>query len=125
MRFSFLTGTLREHQGQRRPKLIEKFKRGKIDILLATGILDEGFDAPNVRFLILAGGGKAEHRQHQRIGRGRRASEGKDTLYVVDFRDRGHYLGKHSEARLAAYKAQPAFTVTELTVAELEEMFAA
>jgi len=124
MRFAFLTGTLREHQGVRRRRIIEKFKAGQIDVLISTSILDEGFDAPDTRFLILAGGGKAEHRQTQRIGRGMRASEGKHELTVIDFMDRGHYLGKHSEARLAGYKAEEAFNVTEVAAEDLREMLA-
>lgn len=122
MNFAFLTGSLKEHQGTRRPRIVRTFKEGAIDILVATGILDEGFDAPNVRFLILAGGGKAEHLQTQRIGRGRRADTGKDELIAIDFLDRGHYLGKHSEARISAYESEPAYTVTRITSAELEEM---
>lgn len=123
MKFAFLTGTLKEHQGTRRPRIVKAFKEGKIDVLVATGILDEGFDAPNVRFLILAGGGKAEHVQTQRIGRGRRAAKGKTELICIDFADRGHYLGAHSKARHAAYISEPAYNVTELSLAEVEEMF--
>lgn len=114
---------MKEHQ-KRRARLIEQFKAGKLDVLLATGILNEGFDAPNVRYLILAGGGKAEHLQTQRIGRGMRAADGKESVIVIDFMDRGHYLSKHSKARLNAYQAEPAFNVTCLTVEELEAMFA-
>lgn len=84
--------------------------------------MTKGFDAPNVRFLILAGGGKAEHLQTQRLGRGRRADTGKSELVAIDFLDTGHYLGKHSEARRDAYLGEPAYTVTCLTEAELEEM---
>lgn len=122
LKFAFLTGTLKEHTSKRRQRIVEKFKRGDIDVLISTGILDEGFDAPDTRFLILAGGGKAEHRQVQRIGRGMRAAEGKRELTVIDFMDRGYYLGKHSAGRLEAYKQEPAFSVTELTADELQAM---
>jgi len=122
MRFAFVTGTLKEHQGKRRERIEQLFRDGKIDILIATGILDEGFDAPAIRFLILAGGGLAEHRQIQRLGRGQRADEGKHELVAFDFFDRGHYLGKHSQARYDTYRQEPAYNVHVISAADLEEM---
>jgi superfamily II DNA or RNA helicase len=119
VKFAFLTG---KESSKRRGRIIDQYKRGEIQILLASTILDEGFDAPATEYLVLAGGGLAEHRQLQRIGRGMRSSEGKKDLTVVDFMDRGRYLGKHSKERLAAYRAEPSFNVTEVTELELEEM---
>ena len=82
----------------------------------------KGFDAPNTEFLILAGGGKAEHRQVQRIGRGMRTAEGKAVLCVIDFRDKGKWLGEHARQRAKAYCKERAYTVHELTAAEVEAL---
>lgn len=119
LRFAYVNG---QDTSTRRKRIIEAYKRGEIDVLIASTILDEGFDAPLTEHLILAGGGKAEYRQLQRIGRGMRVSEGKDKLIVFDFLDRGKYLGKHSKQRAESYRRERAYTVHELTVRDVEEL---
>lgn len=120
MNFAYINGS---DSSARRQRIIDAYKRGKIDVLISSTILDEGFDAPCTQTLILAGGGKAEHRQLQRIGRAMRAAEGKDRALIFDFMDEGYYLGKHSEGRLAAYEAEPAFEVARLRWYEFDELF--
>ena len=119
MRFAYITG---QDTTKRRARIVEAYRAGEVDVLIASTILDEGFDAPNTEFLILAGGGKAEHRQVQRIGRGMRTAEGKDVLCVVDFRDKGKWLGEHARQRAKAYCKERAYTVHELTAAEVEAL---
>lgn len=122
MRFAYISG---QDPTARRRRIVQLYRDGKIDVLIASTILDEGFDAPATRFLVLAGGGKAEHRQAQRIGRGMRSSEAKDGLVVVDFLDRGKYLGAHARQREKAYRRERAYTVHEITRTQLEEVLAA
>lgn len=119
MKFAYITG---QDSSARRKRIIEKYKAGEVDCLVASTILDEGFDAPATQYLILAGGGKAEHRQVQRIGRGMRTATDKERLVVVDFSDKGRWLGTHSKQRLAAYEREPAYTVVELTTHEMREI---
>lgn len=111
MRFAYING---QDSTTRRTRIVKLFQEGKIDVLIASTILDEGFDAPNIRNVILAGGGKAEHRQTQRIGRGMRTNPGKVGVAVFDFKDKGKWLGVHSKNREKAYRKEPAYTVHEL-----------
>ena len=119
MRFAYISG---QDSSARRERILKAFKAGRIDVLIASTILDEGFDHPALRFLVLAGGGKAEHRQVQRIGRGMRTAKDKERLVVLDFLDHGKYLGAHARGRAKAYRAERAYTVAELSRAELEEI---
>ena len=85
---------------------------GRRPIVIATSIFDEGVDVPAISCLIVARGGKAEHRSIQAVGRGMRPDEGKDRLIVIDFFDAfSRRLRKHSRERLAAYKGVEGFTV--------------
>lgn len=120
--FAYISG---QDSTERRARVIRAFREGKVNVLIASTIVDEGFDVPAIRFLVLAGGGKAEHRQVQRIGRGMRAASGKERLVVVDFMDRGKYLGAHSRRRAKAYAKERAYTVHELSRYELQEALAA
>ena len=92
-----------------------------LQVLVSSVILDEGVDIPNIRTLILAGGGKAQHRIIQRIGRGMRAVEGKHRLLVFDFADRGKYLGAHARKRQLLYEREPAYTVSRLGLVDTIE----
>ena len=114
----FLSG---ETPGYERNLAWETMRQGGADCLIASVIADEGLDIPNIEYLILGGGGKAPHRQVQRIGRGMRSVEGKANLTVFDFEDRGLYLGKHSRSRRKAYEREAAYVVAEITAEEIEE----
>lgn len=61
-----------------REKVVQKLKDGRLDCLIATTIFDEGVDIPELRTLILAGGGKSIISGLQRLGRGLRLAEGKE-----------------------------------------------
>lgn len=89
------------------------------NLLVTSKIADEGLDIPPLTYLILAGGGKAQHLTVQRVGRGMRTAEGKDGLFVFDFLDTGKYLGKHADARKETYASQGAYS---LTVCNFEEV---
>jgi len=73
-------------------------------VLIATGVIEEGIDNPNIDVLVNAAGGKSSIVTKQRIGRGLRFKEGK-VLKVIDFVDLAHpLLFKHSFARYKIYK---------------------
>ena len=55
-------------------------KSGKIQCVIATVSWVEGVDIPNLTCVINAGGGKSEIQTLQKIGRGLRKTETKDTV---------------------------------------------
>lgn len=90
---------------------IRAMKDGKIDILIASKIFDQGVDIPELDALILAGSGKSSGRALQRIGRVIRKFEGKKKAIVVEFYDNCKYLKDHSEARIKVYGSEPGFNI--------------
>lgn len=79
---------------------VKEVREGKIPVLIASTIFDEGLDLPELRSLILAGGGKSKVKMLQRLGRGLRKDEDKDIITVVDFVDTSCKLLKnHSDER--------------------------
>ena len=102
-----------------RNKYYDEFRNGERNCLIIGKLGDEALDLPNIRYLILAGGGNSPHVQIQRIGRGMRAVEGKDKVDVFDFADTGHYISAHYRRRRRAYEQEPAYTVIDLTKEEL------
>jgi superfamily II DNA or RNA helicase len=118
VRFAYLSG---QDSGDRRRRILAQFRQGQVDIVITSVIWDEGVDAPNIENLILAGGGRAPHRQIQRIGRGMRKVAGKDRLTVIDFADRGYYLGRQANSRRRAYQKEKAYTTAEVRPEEIEQ----
>jgi superfamily II DNA or RNA helicase len=96
----------------RRPA-VQALRTGELRCVVSLPILDEGVDIPGIDVLILAGGGKAQIRLLQRVGRGLRSSEGKDRLLIIDFANYTHpWLLKHSLQRLKTYKAEDCFMIS-------------
>ena len=106
----------------RRQGFYEAFKRQELPLLVISKIADEALDLPNIQNLILAGGGRAAHRQIQRIGRGLRASTGKQTVSVFDWEDYGKYIGSHYRRRRRAYDAEAGYNVIDIELNELEAL---
>jgi superfamily II DNA or RNA helicase len=78
---------------------------GKEKAIITTTIYDDGVDLPDLRTLILAGGGKSTVANLQRIGRGLRKAAGKHEVLVIDFNDKtGAILKRHSTARKKVWK---------------------
>lgn len=97
-----------------RRQALKDIRSGKLRCVVSLPILDEGVDVPGIDVLILAGGGKAQIRLLQRVGRGLRSGEGKDRLLVIDFANFTHkWLLKHSLERLRVYKAEECFMISE------------
>lgn len=86
-------------------EVLKQFSAGEFRVLIATQVLDEGVDLPEVDSLILLGGGKSHIKTIQRIGRVLRPKPGTNKAYVVDFMDKQHpWLTRHSYSRLGEYK---------------------
>lgn len=90
-----------------RLKVKKDFAAGKFDAVIANRIWSEGIDIPEIRTLILAGGGKSAVKGLQEMGRGLRLDVGKQTVQVVDFYDRStRWLREHSRQRANLWKSQ-------------------
>jgi superfamily II DNA or RNA helicase len=89
-----------EEREQVKAKLIS----GKLKAAIATVAWNEGIDIPNIHSVIIAGGGKSEIQTLQKLGRGLRKTEDKDSVTIVDFLDLSHfYLIRQTGERLATY----------------------
>ena len=96
-----------------RYRVIEDFNKGKVDILIASLIIERGLNLPRMRCLINASAGDSERVVLQIFGRTLRTKKGKKHVDLDDFMDEGKYIGKHSKHRLKYYKNQ-GFEVKEL-----------
>ena len=108
----FLSG---QSSANERKDAIEKLKAGALSGVVASTIWDEGIDIANIKTVILAGGGKSEIKNLQRLGRGLRLANGKQQLQLVDFLDQSpHILSNHSKIRRKLWESQ-GFTVSMTT----------
>jgi superfamily II DNA or RNA helicase len=107
-RVVFIRGELDSYE---RNNIRENFISGKIDIVIATQIFDQGVDLPPLSALILAGSGKASGRALQRLGRVIRPYPGKKSAIVIDMLDNCKYLTQHSAKRLEIYRTEAGFKI--------------
>lgn len=77
-----------------RKDLINKFKNGKIDIIVNVDIFSEGFDCPDIEFIQLARPTRSLVKYLQQVGRGLRPTEGKEHCIILD------NVGMYSRFRL-------------------------
>lgn len=103
-----------------RKRALKKLGTGEITVLIGTNILDVGVDVPSVGFIALAGGGKAEVANRQRIGRGLRAKKkGPNICFILDFMDEHNsHLQKHAIQRRAIITQTPGFAENLLPIGE-------
>ena len=96
-----------------RAQVISDLQSGKIKHILVTVVFDEGLDLPELRSIILAGGGKSKVAMLQRVGRGLRTAKGKKEFVLVDFDDTsGYILKRHSKQRREVWEDE-GFTIEE------------
>lgn len=104
----FLKGTSSTEEREAAKK---KLRSGEYKILCATTIFDEGVDIPEIRAIIMAGGGKSDIKTMQRMGRGLRLAAGKQEVLIYDFIDScddcpGWVPMKHSKDRMSVFKKE-------------------
>jgi len=90
---------------------IEKMKNGKLDVLIASKIFDQGIDIAALSAIVLLNSGKSSARALQRIGRVIRKNPGKKKAIVIDTMDNCKFLRDHSKARYKIYSSEPAFRI--------------
>lgn len=80
---------------------------GKLKVLIATSIFDEGVSINNIDVLFMVSSTKSLRLILQRVGRVLRKKSGSNTAIVFDFIDETHiFLKKHAEDRIKIYKSQ-------------------
>jgi superfamily II DNA or RNA helicase len=67
-----------------RSKIVERFRRGEIDVLCNVNIFTEGFDCPDVEFIQLARPTKSLGLYLQQVGRGLRIAPHKEKVIYLD-----------------------------------------
>ena len=88
-----------------RANVMDAFRKGDIQILIATSLADEGLDLPNVHTLVMVSGGRSAQKTIQRASRALRRAPGKDHAIIHDFRDTFHPLAEaHAKKRIKCYK---------------------
>ena len=90
-----------------RVRIKEELKSGTLKCVIATTAWIEGVDLPNLNCVINAAAGKSEIQTLQKIGRGLRKTDIKNSVDIIDFIDIGNkFLENHSDHRMAIYKEQ-------------------
>lgn len=92
-----------ETPARTRTEILDRARRGDLDVLLGSVVADEGIDLPGLGSLVLAWPSRAEPRLLQRIGRVIRASAGKRTPVVYDLVDDVGPLRRQAEIRAEAF----------------------
>lgn len=88
-----------------RANVMDAFRKGDIQILVATSLADEGLDLPNIHTLVMVSGGRSAQKTIQRASRALRRAPGKDYAIIHDFRDTFHPLAEaHAKKRIKCYK---------------------
>jgi len=104
-----------------RQRKISSLESGHSDVVVASVVLQEGVDIPELRSVIVASGGKSGIATIQRVGRAMRMADGKSDCVVIDIFDRGeHTLRRHARERLNSYRKE-GYEVQTASVGSLSE----
>lgn len=105
-----------------RLQIVDDFDKGKLPILIASTILQEGISITHMKAMVLACGGKSNIAIIQKIGRSLRFKEGEKTeVDYYDFVDTAKFLNKHSKMRASLYK-KTGYTDIKLLNGDLEPL---
>ena len=86
----------------------------EVDVVVCSKVFQQGIDIPELRAVVIGGGGKSIIAALQRLGRGGRATENKSTFELWDVADEGcMWLRRHARARRKAYLSE-GYQVREL-----------
>lgn len=102
---------------EEREEKLQDMREGRLKVLIATSLVDEGVDISGIDALVLGAGGKSMRQVLQRVGRAlRKKKQGENVTHIYDFDDRTHeYLRKHTKERRNIYLAEN-FDVVDLNV---------
>ncbi|UXE02936.1 DNA helicase [Staphylococcus phage Koomba-kaat_1] len=103
-----------EIESDMRKQKLDEMRNGKLKVMIATSLIDEGVDISGIRSLILGAGGKSLRQTLQRVGRALRKKQEDNTTQIFDFNDMTHkFLYKHSNERRKIYEEEK-FEIKEL-----------
>lgn len=91
------------HKREDRHSIVDRFTRGKLNILVGSFILKRGKNFPLMRVIVNGSGGDSMSNILQILGRATRIHESKEYTILDDFFDEGAYLKRHSKHRLTTY----------------------
>jgi superfamily II DNA or RNA helicase len=102
VRAEVLTGRVKP---KLRKKIVRRLRRGKLNIVLATQLADEGLDIPVLDTVVLTFPASSEIKIEQQMGRPMRSYPGKKTVEIYDLVDhRVPRLMKQALKRMALYR---------------------
>jgi superfamily II DNA or RNA helicase len=88
-----------------RKDVVEAVNSGDIDVLIASSVFNEGVNIPNLQSVVLAAAGRSVIATVQRLGRGTRAADGKDSFELWDIHDAGiEMFYKQAQTRMRTYR---------------------
>jgi superfamily II DNA or RNA helicase len=99
-RADFVHGSRSEED---RVGIVEGMKAKKYDVVIATTVFDEGIDVSGIGSVVFWCSSKSVVRILQRIGRGVRIEDGKDTVHIWDFVVDNKYMKSHMKRRVKYY----------------------
>lgn len=87
--------------------MVQRLERGDTDILVASVVMQQGIDVPELRAVVAGAGGSSTIAALQRVGRGMRKTPGKDTFEVWDINDVGNkWTERHTAERVRSYEIE-------------------
>lgn len=89
-----------------RKDILERFRQGKVDVLISTTIIARGKNFPLLRYMINAADMDSQEKNIQFLGRLVRTHEGKNKAYLDDIHYPGKYLNRHGNHRRIYYQKQ-------------------
>lgn len=104
--FPNLTVKFIHHKVKERASIVNQFKEGKVDILIASFIVKRGQNMPTIKYILNAAGSDSNETISQIMGRGERKDKSKDRVYLDDMFDEGQYIKRHSKHRVNYYKKE-------------------
>ena len=119
----FIDGTVK---GKQRMEVLDDFRSGKLDCLIASSILNQGEDLPLLELMINIAGRSNRLINTQRVGRPIRVDKSgkKKKSIIVDFYDlEHHYLINHSKKRMQLMNELFANKARVVSLSELYRVF--
>ncbi|QDJ97603.1 DNA helicase [Staphylococcus phage PALS_1] len=96
-----------EIDSETRREKLNDMRSGKLKVMIATSLIDEGVDISGINALILGAGGKSLRQTLQRIGRALRKKKDDNTTQIFDFNDMtNRFLYTHSNERRKIYEEE-------------------
>lgn len=94
------------HKTKGRDKILQDFREGRIDVLIATTIISRGQNFPELKYLQNTASMDSNEKSIQILGRLARTHMNKKKAYLDDLQFPGHYLKRHGNHRKTYYQKE-------------------